>query len=330
VTGTGASSGATPAGASPGPGAVAAGATSSPAAAASRTGSIYDLGYRRYDGVRLGRRHAIWALYIYSLRGAFGIGRSGRAKIAPFGLALLALLPALIAVGIAALVSQSPAGSVVESPIQYATYLSFSGTLLILFCAAQAPELVGRDQRYNVLPLYFSRALRRSDYALAKLAALWTALALVFLAPEALIFAGRVLAARDVPSAFAANVPSIPPILGVTALAALVLGGISLSIASYTPRRSYATAAIIAAFIVPPIVAGIIAELSGGLVTTVAALLDPVDLLDGANSWLFGRSQGNDTLAAAGLPRESYVPVLLVYGVVTLVATLRRYLRIAA
>jgi hypothetical protein len=125
-------------------------------------------------------------------------------------------------------------------------------------------------------------------------------------------------------------VPSIPPILGVTAIAAFVLGGISLSIASYTPRRSYATAAIIAAFIVPPIVAGIMAELSGGLVTTIAALLDPVDLLDGANSWFFGRSQGNDTLAAASLPRESYVPVLLVYGVVSVVATLRRYLRIAA
>ena len=31
----------------------------------------------------------------------------------------------------------------------------------MLFCAAQAPELFGRDQRYGVLPLYFSRALTR-------------------------------------------------------------------------------------------------------------------------------------------------------------------------
>ncbi len=39
-------------------------------------GSIYDLGYQRYEGVRLGRRHAIWALYVHSLRSVFGIGRS--------------------------------------------------------------------------------------------------------------------------------------------------------------------------------------------------------------------------------------------------------------
>src|SRR5262249_28219704 len=159
-------------------------------------------------GPRLGRRHAVRALYLFSLRGAFGIGRSGRAKIAPFGIALFALLPALISVGITAIANQAGAGSALESPINYATDLGYSETLLLLFCAAQAPELVGRDQRYTVLPLYFSRALRRTDYALAKLGALWTALAVVFLAPQALLFAGRVLAAQDVPTALSANVGS--------------------------------------------------------------------------------------------------------------------------
>jgi ABC-2 type transport system permease protein len=307
----------------------AAGSTA-PAAVSAATGSIYDLGYRRYDGARLGRRHAVWALYVYSLRGAFGIGRSGRAKIAPFGLAFLALLPALIAVGIAALLSQAGGGAAPESPIQYGTYLAFSETLLILFCAAQAPELVGRDQRYTVLPLYFSRALRRSDYAVAKIAAITTALALVFLTPEALIFAGRVLASRDVPAALANNIPAILPILAITAVVALALGGISLALAASTPRRPYATAAIIAALVVPPIVAGIVTRLAGGEFATIAALLDPVDLLDGANAWLFGRNDANDVLSAAQLPREAYVPVLITYALVTSAATLRRYLRIAA
>lgn len=293
-------------------------------------GSIYDLGYRRYEGPRLGRRHAVRALYMYSLRGAFGIGRSGRAKIVPFGLAFFALLPALIAVGIAALASQTPVGRVVESPIQYGNYLSFSLTLLLLFCAAQAPELVGRDQRYSVLPLYFSRALRRSDYAIAKLAALWTAVALVFLAPEVLIFAGRVLAAKDVPMAFTDNISSIPPILAVACLASAVLGGISLALASSTPRRAYATAAIIATFIVPPIVASIVVEISSGSVATFAALLDPVDLLDGANAWLFGHPQDNVVLDAARLPHAGYVPVLLLYAVGAVLATIRRYQRIPA
>ena len=293
-------------------------------------GSIYDLGYRRYAGVRLGRRHAVWALFLFSLRGAFGIGRSGRAKVAPFGLAFLALLPALVSVGITALVNQAPGRTAVESPIQYATYLGYSLTLLLLFCAAQGPELVGRDQRYNVLPLYFSRALRRSDYAFAKLAALWTAVALVFLTPQILLFAGRVLAAKDVPTAFASNVPSVPPILAITTVVASVLGGITLALASSTPRRAYATAAIVAAFIVPPILAGIIAELSGGAFAAVAALFDPVDLLDGADAFLFGRTAGNDVLTASGLHGGTFLAILALYALVTVLVTVRRYQRIPA
>ena len=59
------------------------------------TGSIYDLGYRRYEGPRLGRAHAVRSLFAHSLRSSYGIGRGGRAKIAP--IALLVLVAALAA-----------------------------------------------------------------------------------------------------------------------------------------------------------------------------------------------------------------------------------------
>ena len=36
-------------------------------------GSIFDLGYRRYAGARLGRRYAIESLYVHSLRAAFAM-----------------------------------------------------------------------------------------------------------------------------------------------------------------------------------------------------------------------------------------------------------------
>ena len=42
---------------------------------------------------------------------------------------------------------------------------------MIVFLAAQAPELVSRDLRSHVLPLYFARPISRLDYPLAKLAA---------------------------------------------------------------------------------------------------------------------------------------------------------------
>jgi hypothetical protein len=59
------------------------------AAGAAETGSIYDIGYRKYDGPRLGRAHAVRSLFFHSLRSSYGIGRGGRAKIAPLVLGFL-------------------------------------------------------------------------------------------------------------------------------------------------------------------------------------------------------------------------------------------------
>src|SRR4051794_41985737 len=73
-----------------------------PTSARGSGGSIYDLGYQAYIGPRLGRRSAVTALFSQTIRSSFGIGRGGRAKIAPLTLAALAILPAVLAVGVAA------------------------------------------------------------------------------------------------------------------------------------------------------------------------------------------------------------------------------------
>lgn len=306
-----------------------------PAAAPAATGNIYDLGYRGYDGPRLGRRHAIRALYISSLRAAFGIGRGGRAKIAPFALALLAMLPAVVAVGFDALVArfgeidgQGPGG--LESPIQYGTYLGLTMTLLILFCAAQAPELMGRDQRHRVLVLYFSRALERIDYVVAKVAALATALVLVLAAPLLLIFIGRVLAARDVPDAFLANVPAVAPAFFVVPVAALLLGTLGLAVAAMTPRRAYATAGIIALFIIPPIMIALVTEIARGDVARYSVLFGVAQVLDGVNAFAFDRTPSDDLVRASRLPGLLYVAVAAGMTVAALAVLIRRYQRIDA
>src|SRR5512146_1001834 len=99
--------------------------------ASSATGSIFDLGYRGYDGPRLGRRHAVYALFIYSLRSAYGIGRSGRAKVVPIGLAILATLPAVISIAVRAFAAQAGAGQQAAEidPIRYHTYYGFISTI---------------------------------------------------------------------------------------------------------------------------------------------------------------------------------------------------------
>ena len=59
-------------------------------------GVIHDLGYRGYDGPRLGRAQIVRALTWHSFRSAYGIGRGVKGKIIPV-LAFIAMcLPALV------------------------------------------------------------------------------------------------------------------------------------------------------------------------------------------------------------------------------------------
>ncbi len=301
------------------------------AAATSATGSIYDLGYQAYDGPRLGRRQAIAALFIHSLKASFGIGRGGRAKVIPIGLTALSIIPAIVAIGFQALLGRAaPGQGDIESPIRYDTYYAYVQTLVGMFVAAQAPELLGRDQRYSVLSLYFSRALLRIDYALAKAAALVGAILIVVLSPQVLIFVGLSLSGTDVPAAILENAASLPPVIVEGLAIALLLGAIGLAISAFTPRRAYATAAIIAVFIVPPVVASIVGQLARGEFTRYVVLVSPGDVLEGLNAFLFGRPLESATLTRADLPGELYAATVVLTVAILLAITVRRYMRISA
>jgi ABC-2 type transport system permease protein len=311
------------------------GAPTPPAPAApagGRGGSIFDLGYQSYTGPRLGRRSAVRALFFQTLRACFGIGRGGRAKIAPFVLAGLAILPAVLAVGIAALAAQAGrGGGAIEdvSPIRYETYHGLVGILIMLFCAAQAPELFGRDQRYGVLPLYFSRVLTRPDYALAKVFGLMLALLAVDLAPYIILFGGRVFVAADPVTGLSNEIGAVPKFLVQGLLVAGLLGGLAALIAAWTPRRAYATATIIAVFIIPPIIVGLIANLTNQDLARALVLFSPGDVLDGTNAFLFGSIPDSPVVASVDLPGWTYVAAAVVGIVASIGLTLRRYLRIA-
>ncbi len=296
-------------------------------------GSIYDLGYQGYDGPRLGRPAAIRALFWHTVRSCYGIGRGGKAKIAPLALGALALLPAVVGVGIAALAAQAgEAGSILEasSPIRYESYHGMISTLVILFCAIQAPELLGRDQRYGVLPVYFSRALARLDYAVAKIVGLVAALLVLVLAPYLVLFLGRVFVAPDPIAGLARELPNLLPLLGQAFLTSALLGSISMAISAFTPRRAYATAGIIAAVLIPSIVVALIAELMSGDIADWAVLLSPSDVLDGTNAALFGARPESGAVAQANLGGIAYILAAMVGLAVAVGMTIRRYLKIAA
>jgi ABC-2 type transport system permease protein len=298
----------------------------------SASGNIYDLGYRGYDGPRLGRITVARGLLRQTLKEAYGIGRGGRAKIAPFVLLGLAVFPAVLAVAFQALAAQAGAGAEFEQqlPIRHDTYQGAVSLFVMLFVAAQAPELFGRDLRYGVLPLYFSRVLTRIDYALARTGGLFLAILIVTLVPQLLLSVATILAAPDPVTGLTKDLPQIPRYLAVSLLESGVYCGVGAMVAAYTPRRAYSVAAIIALFIVPPIVVGIFTAMSVADTARILQLMSPGDVVDGVNSATFGAIDiGNGTVFVAALPGWVYVATAGVYVVGSLAIVVRRYLTVS-
>lgn len=294
-------------------------------------GNIYDLGYQAYDGPRLGRRAALGALFRNALRACFGIGRGGRAKIVPIALGGLCLLPAVLAIGISAIAAQAPGGGEIleeASPVRFATYHGIIVILVMLFAAAQGPELFGRDQRYGVLPLYFSRVLTRIDYALAKTGALWVALLLLILVPQVLLLGGRIFVATDPIEGFRTEIGSVPQFVAQALLTAGLVGSLTALIASHTPRRAYATAIVIAVMIIPPIIVALVGNLVGQDAARILVLFSPGDILDGTNAWLYDVIPDSPVVAAMDLPGLVYVAAAVIGIVGATALTVRRYLGI--
>ena len=80
----------------------------------------------------------------------------------------------------------------------------------------------------------------------------------------------------------------MPAIVGSSVSIAFVAAAFALVIASLTPRRAYATAAIFGAWIIPGILAAIVIGLDLGEAARWVVLLDIGSLLDGVNAWFFG------------------------------------------
>lgn len=294
-------------------------------AAEQHAGTIYDIGYRRYDGSRLGRWYAFRSLLAHSFRSVFGIGRGGRAKMAPFALLAFALLPAIVQSVIAAAF-----GNQVRL-VSYDSYFQRVDLLVALFCASQAPELVSADQHYHVLSLYFSRALRRSDYALSKLLALIAGVLCLTLLPQFVLFLGRIFSSPEVLDAFRDERHVIVPILITTGIAACFMAAVSLAIASFTSRRSYGTATVIGFFLLSSAVSGVLQEAADGALKRYAVLMQPFTILAGVSTWLFDvRIRPRSMIGRAAISGEVYFAVAFGVVIVSVIVVIWRYVRVRA
>ncbi len=245
-------------------------------------GVIHDIGYRHYDGTRLGRRYIAWSLYVESAKGAYGLGRAGRTKIMPMLLLAAMCLPAIvIVVGTAV----TGAGELVGN---YTTYVLNLQIVIAVYVASQAPVSVSRDLRFGVTSLYFSRPLERIDYVTAKFAAMATAVFALIALPLTILFVGALLARLPIGE----QIPDYLRAMAGGMLVALVLAAIGLAIAAMTPRRGLGVAAVITVLMVLAGLQGAAQEiaLDQGAETLAGylGLVSPFTLVDGVQSALLG------------------------------------------
>ena len=258
---------------------------------AQAVGVIHDLGYRSYDGPRLGRAQIVRALIWHSFRSSWGIGRGIKAKIVPI-LAMVAMsLPAIVNAFAVAQGNTRLFGYDVYNP-------QLRVVVLIIFIAAQAPELVSRDLRSHVLPLYFSRPLRRGDYPLAKYIALLMACLILIEVPLLLLYVGTIASAKGGHAVWGETKALIPG-LGVGLMWAVLVAAIGLVLASLTGRRAYATGIVAIACFLTWVLSLVLIQAEGGISATstgarIAGLFSPFTILDGVRIWLGGTSQGED------------------------------------
>jgi ABC-2 type transport system permease protein len=171
----------------------------------------------------------------------------------------------------------------------------------------------------------------RSDYAMARLLSLATALFLVLMVPVIALFIGDILMGTDAFKAVESEWPKALPSIPSNLLIAASMASIALALSSYSPRRAYAAVGVLAYFLlvefVPIVIYGIGHE-AGAKWVDVLPLITPITGLSRANDWFFGvpipvdfpSSIGAGVYVLAGL-----VSTLLFTGILVW-----RYRRIAA
>ncbi|MER6978909.1 ABC transporter permease subunit [Streptomyces carpinensis] len=284
---------------------------------------IHNIGYRTYDGPRLGRAYARRSLYSQSLRGAYGLGRSVKSKVLPMLLFVVMCVPAAIMVAVAV------ATKAKDLPVDYTRYAIIMQGVISLYVASQAPQSVSRDLRFKTVPLYFSRPIETADYVRAKYAALASAMFVLTAAPLLVLYVGSLLAKLD----FADQTKGFAQGLVSVALLSLLFAGIGLVIAAVTPRRGFGIAAVIAVLVI-----------SYGAVSTLQAIADaqnntsaipwiglfsPVTLIDGVQTAFLGATSAAPGAVGPGTG-QGVVYVLVLLGLIAAAygLLLRRYKKV--
>ena len=212
-------------------------------------------------------------------------------------------------------------------PLNYVQFADSMSWLIIFFVAIVAPELVSRDLRAGVLPLYFSRPLRSADYVGAKVAAMVTAVWALLAVPQFIIFLGAAFTTQNGMKDVWNELGDLLPGWGYSLLWALLFTGIGLLVASLTGKRAFAAGGIVAVFLMTTPVVGVLSILPSTAAQEMAGLASPMTVVSGVGQWLI-------PAANTGLNVGSYGPVYLIEAITLVVACLllllARYRKVAS
>jgi ABC-2 type transport system permease protein len=238
----------------------------SPASGVARGGTVFDIGYQNYTGVREGRRRSRLAILKDGVRTALGAGRGGRAKVLPWFfiglLAAIALVMALIA-GAADRFGGPGSAEKMDLP-SHGDFYGIASIILFVFAALVGPELLCRDRREGAIHLYLVRPLTGTDYIVARWAAFLSVMVMAAWLPQVILLLG--LAAGDPsPGAYlATHWVDIPRFLAAGLAMATYTTTLALLTASFTTRRAYASVFLVGLFVIStPFTTGMASEMGG-------------------------------------------------------------------
>ncbi len=214
---------------------------------------ILERGYRRYEGERLGLLSVMRALVRHSAQRVLGLRRPARAKILPVLTALCAYLPAVVFIGIAAIVPPSKLRD--QFLPTYPQYYGFITSALIVFAVFVAPEALCPDRLNGLLGYYLAAPLTRLSYVVSKVVAVFTLLLLTTLGPPLLLMIAFMLQGIGPNSPLDVLIVFLR-VLASGALVSTVYTAVSLGVSSFTDRRAFAAAGTLLVIIVSGVVTG--------------------------------------------------------------------------
>ncbi len=247
----------------------------SPGAAA----RIHDRGYRTYDGPRTGLKGAMKTVVVASWQRALGLKRSMWAKLLPFGVLAMALIPASAFIGIAAILPDNLRELLDEVTPDYAGYYGFIVAAIFIFASFVAPELLCTDRRSGLLGLYLASPLTRGSYLASKGIAVFSLLSLVTVLPVLLLLIGYSMVGYG-PDGFTEFIKVLIRILLAGAVMALGYTMISLAVSASTDRKAVATAVTLGLLVGTSTIANILIEAGGSKYLSLFDLLGlPLELV---------------------------------------------------